>query len=55
VYGFLEAFLDGKQYMTGDSVTIADYSLFATITTSNTLVAIDAHKVVKDNPESPRS
>jgi glutathione S-transferase len=44
VYSFLEAFFDGKQYMTGDSVTIADYSLFANITTSNTLVAIDAQK-----------
>jgi glutathione S-transferase len=44
VYGFLEAFLDGKQYMAGDSVTIADYSLFATITGSNALVAIDAQK-----------
>jgi glutathione S-transferase len=35
VYSFLEAFLEGKQYMTGDSVTLADYSLFPTITSWN--------------------
>nr|XP_015838196.1 PREDICTED: glutathione S-transferase 1-like [Tribolium castaneum] len=41
VYSFLEAFLDGKQWITGDSVTIADYSLITTITALNVLVKID--------------
>jgi glutathione S-transferase len=44
VYSFLEAFLEGKQYMTGDSVTLADYSLFPTITSWNVVFAVDAQK-----------
>ncbi|KAJ3635664.1 hypothetical protein MTP99_008555 [Tenebrio molitor] len=44
VYSFSETFLEGKQYMVGDCVTIADYSLFAIITTLNVLFAIDIQK-----------
>ncbi|RZC35596.1 GST C domain containing protein [Asbolus verrucosus] len=47
VYEFLEAFLNGKEWIAGDSVTIADYSLYSTITTFNVLVPIDAKKYPK--------
>ena len=47
VYEFLEAFLDGKQWMAGDSVTIADYNLYATISGSNVLVPVDSQKFPK--------
>ncbi|XP_044270060.1 uncharacterized protein LOC123014841 [Tribolium madens] len=49
VYSFLEAFLEGKQWMTGDSVTVADYSLIATISSLNVLVKIDPVKYSKLN------
>ncbi|XP_044270688.1 glutathione S-transferase 1-like [Tribolium madens] len=41
IYSFLEAFLEGKLWMAGDSVTIADYSLITTISALNVLVKID--------------
>ncbi|CAH1367311.1 unnamed protein product [Tenebrio molitor] len=44
VYAFVEAFLEGRQWIAGDSVTVADYSLISTITTLNVLVKVDASK-----------
>ncbi|EEZ98838.1 Glutathione S-transferase 1-1-like Protein [Tribolium castaneum] len=47
VYSFLEAFLEGRQWLTGDFVTIADYSLIATTSSLNVLVKIDPVKYPK--------
>lgn len=47
VYGFIEAFLPGKQWIAGDSVTIADYNLYSTISAMNVLVPIDGQKFPK--------
>jgi glutathione S-transferase len=44
VYSFSDTFLEEKEYMVGDSVTIADYSLFAIITTLNVFLTIDVQK-----------
>ncbi|KAJ3663898.1 hypothetical protein Zmor_008116 [Zophobas morio] len=40
-YGFLETFLDGNEWVAGDFVSIADYSLIATLSTLNTVVPIE--------------
>jgi glutathione S-transferase len=44
VYAWLDEFLKGKLWMAGDSVTIADYNLFASTTNLNIIVPIDAKK-----------
>ncbi|XP_044270690.1 glutathione S-transferase 1-1-like [Tribolium madens] len=46
-YGILETFLEGKVWIAGDSVTIADYSLIATVSTLNAFVSIDTKKYRK--------
>mgnify|MGYP005985288045 CR=1 FL=1 len=47
MYAFLEAFLEKKSWMAGESVTIADYNLYATVTTLNVLVPLDGQKYQK--------
>ncbi|KAJ3663901.1 hypothetical protein Zmor_008119 [Zophobas morio] len=47
VYAFLETFLEKKSWMAGESVTIADYNLYATVTTLNVLVPLDGQKYQK--------
>ncbi|EEZ99064.1 glutathione S-transferase 1-1 [Tribolium castaneum] len=47
VYAFIEAFLEGKQWIAGDCVTIADYNLYATVSAMNVLVPIDGKKYPK--------
>jgi glutathione S-transferase len=44
VYAFVETFLEGRRWIAGDSVTIADYSLISTITSLNVLSKVDAAK-----------
>lgn len=44
MYSFLEAFLETTLWAAGDSVTIADYSLFTSITTLNVCLAVDPKK-----------
>jgi glutathione S-transferase len=43
-YGFLEAFLDGKKWVAGDAVSIADYSLISSVNSLNALIPIDPKK-----------
>ncbi|KAJ3663892.1 hypothetical protein Zmor_008111 [Zophobas morio] len=43
-YTFLERFLQGKKWATGDFVTLADYSLGASISSIGVLVPIDPNK-----------
>ncbi|KAJ3663899.1 hypothetical protein Zmor_008117 [Zophobas morio] len=48
VYAFLEAFLDdGKPWMAGDCLTVADYNLYATVSAGDVLVPIDGQKYPK--------
>ncbi|RZC35595.1 uncharacterized protein BDFB_005180 [Asbolus verrucosus] len=47
IFAFLEAFLDGKQWVAGDSVSIADYSLISSIGSIGVFVPIDARKYPK--------
>ncbi|XP_068902485.1 uncharacterized protein [Tenebrio molitor] len=44
IYAFLETFLDGKKWIAGSHVTVADYSLISSISTLNVLVNIDEEK-----------
>jgi glutathione S-transferase len=44
VYAFVETFFEGRRWIAGDSVTIADYSLISTITSLNVLSKVDAAK-----------
>lgn len=41
-YGFLEKFLEGNNWIAGNSVTIADFSAISSITTMDVVVPIDA-------------
>lgn len=43
-YGFLNTFLDGKQWVAGDFISVADYSIVATVSSSNTLMPVDSQK-----------
>ncbi|KAJ8971673.1 hypothetical protein NQ317_011903 [Molorchus minor] len=40
-YGFLETFLQNSTYIAGDSLSIADFSLIATVTNASALVPLD--------------
>ncbi|RZC35594.1 hypothetical protein BDFB_005179 [Asbolus verrucosus] len=48
-YAFLEAFLAGNRWMTGDYVSIADYSIISSISSLNVFVPIDAERFPKLN------
>ncbi|KAF2889858.1 hypothetical protein ILUMI_16315, partial [Ignelater luminosus] len=43
-YAFLEKFLESQQWMAGNSATLADLSLIATVTSSAVVVPIDEKK-----------
>jgi glutathione S-transferase len=43
-YAFLEEFLDGKKWVAGDAVSIADYSLISSMNSLNALIPIDPKK-----------
>lgn len=43
-YEFLENFFEGHQWITGDQLTIADFSLLASTTSLDTMVPIDSEK-----------
>lgn len=47
VYEFLERFLDDNEWIAGNFVSIADYSLIATVSSIDTLVPLDKEKFVK--------
>ncbi|XP_031349110.1 glutathione S-transferase 1-like isoform X2 [Photinus pyralis] len=47
IYNFLETFLEGKMWVAGDNITIADFSLISSITSLNVLVPIDSGKFPK--------
>lgn len=46
-YGFLNTFLETSEWVAGNSVTLADYSLITSISASNLLVKIDHEKYPK--------
>ncbi|XP_044270059.1 uncharacterized protein LOC123014840 [Tribolium madens] len=41
VYAFLEKFLDGKKWIAGSHITVADYSLISTISTLDLFVSVE--------------
>lgn len=43
-YDFLEAFLEGREWLAGDEVTIADLCNIATVSTLDALLPIDEEK-----------
>lgn len=43
-YGFVEAFLKGHQWVAGDFISVADYSLVSTISSLHKLIPIDSGK-----------
>ncbi|XP_063914992.1 glutathione S-transferase 1-like [Zophobas morio] len=47
VYSFVESFLEGKQWIAGDSVTIADFSFITTLTSLDVIIKIEATKYPK--------
>ena len=47
VYSFVENFLEGKQWIAGDSVTIADFSFITTLTSLDVIIKIEASKYPK--------
>ncbi|RZC34059.1 glutathione S-transferase 1 [Asbolus verrucosus] len=49
VYKFLEAFLNGRPWMAGNNITVADYSLIGSISTLHVLVPIDAQNYPQVN------
>ncbi|KAJ3663896.1 hypothetical protein Zmor_008115 [Zophobas morio] len=44
VYAFLDTFLDGHEWIADDVVTIADYSIYSTVSSSNVFIPIDPDK-----------
>jgi glutathione S-transferase len=40
IYEFLESFLDGKEWVAGDAISIADFSLVSSISSLNVLISI---------------
>ncbi|KAG5872121.1 hypothetical protein JTB14_013441 [Gonioctena quinquepunctata] len=46
-YDFLEAFLERTKYVAGDEMTIADFSIWTTITNSSNFFAVDEIKYPK--------
>jgi glutathione S-transferase len=40
MYEFLESFLDGKEWVAGDAISIADFSLVSSISSLNVLISI---------------
>lgn len=42
IYGLLEKFLEGRKWIAGDSITLADFSLVPTVSSYNLFVPIDA-------------
>ncbi|XP_055836793.1 glutathione S-transferase 1-like [Episyrphus balteatus] len=46
-YEFLEKFLENSNYVAGENVTIADFSILATVSSLNYLVPIDGKKFPK--------
>lgn len=43
-YDFLETFLEGKPYVAGDSLSIADFNIVGTVTQLNVLVPIASNR-----------
>jgi glutathione S-transferase len=43
-YGFVEKFLQGQDWIAGDAVTIADFSIVPSITTLDLVVPIDPER-----------
>ncbi|KAF2894317.1 hypothetical protein ILUMI_11855 [Ignelater luminosus] len=43
-YGFLEKFLEGHQWLAGDSVTLADLSIITSLTSIDVVVPVDEKK-----------
>jgi glutathione S-transferase len=43
-YQFLNTFLEGKQWVAGDFISVADYSLISSVSSIETLVPIDEEK-----------
>lgn len=46
-FGFLQRFLEQTQFVAGDSITIADYSLFTSTGAATILLPIDSVKYPK--------
>lgn len=44
MYGFLNAFLEGKEWIAGDNMTIADIHIVAMMTIGNVMVSINAEQ-----------
>ena len=47
VYSFVETFLEGREWIAGDSVTIADFSFISSLTSFNVAVKIEESKYPK--------
>ncbi|KAJ3663908.1 hypothetical protein Zmor_008125 [Zophobas morio] len=47
VYSFVETFLEGREWISGDSVTIADFSFISSLTSFNVAVKIEESKYPK--------
>lgn len=47
IYSFLNTLLEKTEYIAGDSLTIADFSVIASISSSEILVPIDEAKLPK--------
>ncbi|KAJ3663902.1 hypothetical protein Zmor_008120 [Zophobas morio] len=47
IYSFVESFLEGKQWVAGDSVTIADFSTISTLNALGVVVKVEGSKYPK--------